>query len=80
MEEEQRPCIIAGRVQLSYSTFLFLSQKRFQLVKYKKGDQVRGTILGAADEIVLDLEDNLLLLQAMLGNRFVTIFLDEVKK
>ena len=56
------------------------SQKRFQLVKYKKGDQVRGTILGAADEIVLDLEDNLLLLQAMLGNRFVTIFLDEVKK
>eukprot|EP00750_Incisomonas_marina_P009230 INCI15857.2.p1 GENE.INCI15857.2~~INCI15857.2.p1 ORF type:complete len:4529 (-),score=890.01 INCI15857.2:58-13644(-) len=52
---------------------------RFSVRKYMKGTQFRGHVLGAADEIVLELEDNLLLLQSMLGSRFVGIFLDQVK-
>jgi len=53
--------------------------KRFTVRKYMKGSQLRGHVLGAADEIVLELEDNLLLLQSMLSSRFVGIFLDQVK-
>jgi dynein heavy chain len=52
---------------------------RFTVRKYMKGSQFRGYVLGAADEIVLELEDNLLLLQSMLSSRFVAIFLEEVK-
>ena len=46
---------------------------------YSKDGQARGHILGAADEIRLQLEDHLLNLQTMSGSRFVGIFATKVR-
>ena len=50
------------------------------VIKYKKDGQERGSILRAADELKLELEDNMLNLQTISSSRFVTSFVDRVRK
>jgi dynein heavy chain, axonemal len=50
------------------------------VVKYKKDGQDRGFILRAADDLKLELEDNMLNLQTISGSRFVAAFVDRVRK
>ena len=47
--------------------------------EYKKDGQVRGHVLGAAEEINLQLEDHLLNLQTMSGSRFVGRYAQKVR-
>lgn len=47
----------------------------FSVQPYCKGTQVRGHILGAVDEIMLNLENDAINLQSMAGSRFVGPFL-----
>ncbi|KAJ3018931.1 Dynein heavy chain 10, axonemal [Thoreauomyces humboldtii] len=53
---------------------------KFTIVKYLKGTEDRGLILGAIDEIVLTLEDNSMSLQSMGASRFVAAFLPSVQQ
>jgi dynein heavy chain len=53
---------------------------RFTVVKYMKGTEERGYILGAIDEIQTALDDNALNLQSMNASKFVTAFLPIVQK
>ncbi|KAI9009714.1 dynein heavy chain and region D6 of dynein motor-domain-containing protein [Gaertneriomyces semiglobifer] len=53
---------------------------RFTVVKYMKGTDDRGFILGAIDEILLSLDDNAMALQSMSASRFVTAFLPMVQQ
>jgi len=48
--------------------------------KYKKDGQERGYCLRPADDIKLELDDNLLNLQTISGSRFVGQFVDTVRK
>ncbi|KAJ1437467.1 dynein heavy chain, N-terminal region 2-domain-containing protein [Ochromonadaceae sp. CCMP2298] len=50
------------------------------LVRYKKDGQDRGFMLRQADDLKLELEDNMLNLQTISGSRFVTAFVDRVRK
>lgn len=50
------------------------------VVKYKKDGNDRGYILRAADDLKLELEDNMLNLQTISGSRFVGTFVDRVRK
>jgi dynein heavy chain len=52
----------------------------FELAKYVKNGEDRGYILRSADEIKLELEDNMLNLQAMSASRFVASFADVVRE
>ncbi|TPX31992.1 hypothetical protein SmJEL517_g04802 [Synchytrium microbalum] len=52
---------------------------KFTVVKYAKGTEDRGWILGAIDEILTALDDNAMALQSMSASRFVTAFLDQVQ-
>lgn len=49
------------------------------VVKYKKDGQERGFILRAAEDLKLELEDNMLNLQTIAGSRFVGAFVDKVR-
>ncbi|KAJ3144485.1 Dynein heavy chain 10, axonemal [Geranomyces variabilis] len=53
---------------------------KFSIVKYMKGTEDRGFILGAIDDIVLTLDDNAMALQSMGASRFVTAFLPAVQQ
>ena len=55
-------------------------ENSLQLMKYKKDGVDRGTILKPADDLKLELEDNMLNLQTISGSRFVGTFVDTVKK
>lgn len=55
-------------------------QNMLTLVKYKKDGQDRGFILRSADDIKLELDDNMLNLQTISGSRFVGNFVDRVRK
>ena len=48
-------------------------------IKYKKDGQDRGAILRPADEIKLELDDNMLNLMTIAGSRFVGTFTDRVR-
>lgn len=50
------------------------------LVRYWRGTEERGIILGSVDEINLTLEDNTMNLQSMAASRFVQPFFDRVQK
>eukprot|EP01040_Poterioochromonas_malhamensis_P005875 gene5875-6317_t len=50
------------------------------IAKYKKDGQDRGYVLRAADDLKLELEDNMLNLQTISGSRFVATFVDRVRK
>jgi dynein heavy chain len=47
---------------------------KFSVVKYSKGTEDRGFILGAIDEITMTLDDNAMSLQSMSASRFVVAF------
>ncbi len=49
------------------------------MLKYTKGTQERGFILGAVDEIIQALDDNTMSLQSMSASRFVGPFLNTVQ-
>ncbi|KAJ3097104.1 Dynein heavy chain 10, axonemal [Phlyctochytrium planicorne] len=53
---------------------------KFTVVKYLKGTEERGFILGAIDEITLTLDDNAMSLQSMGASRFVSAFLPTVQQ
>nr|KAJ3423035.1 Dynein heavy chain 10, axonemal [Polyrhizophydium stewartii] len=53
---------------------------KFTVVKYMKGTEDRGYILGAIDEITTTLDDNAMSLQSMGASRFVTAFLPAVQQ
>ncbi|KAI8814786.1 dynein heavy chain and region D6 of dynein motor-domain-containing protein [Cladochytrium replicatum] len=53
---------------------------RFTVVKYMKGTDERGFILGAVDEIVTTLDDNAMSLQSIGASRFVAAFLPSVQQ
>uniref|UniRef100_A0A8C2R8N1 AAA+ ATPase domain-containing protein n=1 Tax=Capra hircus TaxID=9925 RepID=A0A8C2R8N1_CAPHI len=53
---------------------------KFNVVKYYKGTQERGHILGSVDDIIQCLDDNTFNLQSISGSRFVGPFLQTVHK
>ncbi len=53
---------------------------KFTVVKYLKGTEDRGYILGAIDEITTMLDDNAMSLQSMSASRFVSAFLSSVQQ
>uniref|UniRef100_A0A287AF97 Dynein axonemal heavy chain 10 n=1 Tax=Sus scrofa TaxID=9823 RepID=A0A287AF97_PIG len=53
---------------------------KFTVVKYYKGIQDRGYILGSVDDIIQCLDDNTFNLQSISGSRFVGPFLQTVHK
>ncbi|XP_006894689.1 PREDICTED: dynein heavy chain 10, axonemal [Elephantulus edwardii] len=53
---------------------------KFSVVKYFKGTQERGYILGSVDDIIQTLDDNTFNLQSISGSRFVGPFLQTVHK
>ncbi|KAI8825885.1 dynein heavy chain and region D6 of dynein motor-domain-containing protein [Fimicolochytrium jonesii] len=53
---------------------------KFTIVKYTKGTEDRGFILGAIDDIILTLDDNAMSLQSMGASRFVAAFLPAVQE
>ncbi|KAJ3299892.1 Dynein heavy chain 10, axonemal [Borealophlyctis nickersoniae] len=53
---------------------------KFTVVKYSKGTEDRGFILGAVDEIIVTLDDNAMSLQSMGASRFVAAFLPTVQQ
>jgi superfamily II RNA helicase len=50
------------------------------VIKYKKDGIDRGFVLRAADDLKLELEDNMLNLQAISSSRYVTIFIERVRR
>ena len=52
---------------------------KFNVMKYMKGTQERGFILGAVDEVMQILDDNAMNLQSMSASRFVGPFLNQVQ-
>ncbi|XP_066511362.1 dynein axonemal heavy chain 10-like isoform X1 [Hoplias malabaricus] len=53
---------------------------KFNLQRYFKGSQERGSILGSVDEILQSLDDNAMNLQSMAGSRFVGPFLGSIQQ
>ncbi|KAJ3224095.1 Dynein heavy chain 10, axonemal [Clydaea vesicula] len=53
---------------------------KFTVVKYLKGNEDRGFILGPIDDISTVLDDNSMSLQSMGASRFVTAFLSSVQQ
>ncbi|XP_017580699.2 dynein heavy chain 10, axonemal [Pygocentrus nattereri] len=53
---------------------------KFSAQRYFKGTQERGSILGAVDEILQNLDDNAMNLQSMAGSRFVGPFLTTIQQ
>ena len=49
-------------------------------IRYLRGTEERGLILGSVDEITQSLEDNAMNLQSMAASRFVQPFFDRVQK
>jgi dynein heavy chain len=50
------------------------------VIKYVKGNQDRGYVLGACDEVLQTLDDNTMTLQGMAGSRFIGPFLKTVQE
>uniref|UniRef100_A0A3Q2PNV9 Dynein axonemal heavy chain 10 n=1 Tax=Fundulus heteroclitus TaxID=8078 RepID=A0A3Q2PNV9_FUNHE len=53
---------------------------RFSVLTYFKGTQEHGVILGAVDEILLSVDNDVMNLQSMAGSRFVGPFLDIIQR
>jgi dynein heavy chain len=51
-----------------------------QVTKYKKDGQERGYVLRPADDLKMELDDNMLNLQAISGSKYVGAFVDRVRK
>ncbi|XP_072163343.1 dynein axonemal heavy chain 10-like [Diadema setosum] len=52
---------------------------KFTVIKYMKGTQERGHIVGAVDEVMQILDDNSMNLQSMSASRFIGPFLNQVQ-
>nr|XP_054773560.1 dynein axonemal heavy chain 10-like [Lytechinus pictus] len=52
---------------------------KFNVIKYMKGTQERGHIVGAVDEVMQILDDNSMNLQSMSASRFIGPFLNQVQ-
>jgi dynein heavy chain len=52
---------------------------KFDVIKYVKGNQDRGYIIGAVDEVMQTLDDNTMSLQGMSASRFIGPFLNTVQ-
>ena len=52
---------------------------KFTVIKYMKGTQERGYIVGAVDEVMQILDDNSMNLQSMSASRFIGPFLNQVQ-
>ncbi|CAF1153283.1 unnamed protein product [Adineta ricciae] len=53
---------------------------KFNVVKYVKGNQDRGYVLGACDEVLQQLDDHTMALQGMAGSRYIGPFLKTVQE
>ncbi|XP_014674920.1 PREDICTED: dynein heavy chain 10, axonemal-like [Priapulus caudatus] len=53
---------------------------RFNVIKYTKGKEDRGYVLGTVDEVLQILDDNAMNLQSMSASRFVGPFLNTVQQ
>lgn len=53
---------------------------KFNVQPYFKGTQERGSILGAVDEISLNVDNDVMNLQSMVGSRFVGPFLGTIQQ
>uniref|UniRef100_UPI0037E7F8F2 dynein axonemal heavy chain 10 n=1 Tax=Semicossyphus pulcher TaxID=241346 RepID=UPI0037E7F8F2 len=53
---------------------------KFSVMPYFKGTQERGSILGAVDEILLNVDNDAMNLQSMAGSRFVGPFLGTIQQ
>ena len=53
---------------------------KFNVIKYIKGNQDRGYVLGACDEVLQTLDDHTMALQSMAGSRFIGPFLVTVQQ
>ncbi|CAM4852615.1 unnamed protein product [Rotaria socialis] len=53
---------------------------KFNVIKYVKGNQDRGFVLGACDEVLQALDDHTMALQSMAGSRFIGPFLSTVQQ
>lgn len=53
---------------------------KFSVLPYLKGTHVRGHVLGAVDEILLNVDSDAMNLQSMAGSRFVGPFLGIIQK
>lgn len=53
---------------------------KFSVLPYFKGTQERGFILGAVDEILLNVDNDAMNLQSMAGSRFVGPFLGPIQQ
>ncbi|CAF3538826.1 unnamed protein product [Rotaria sordida] len=53
---------------------------KFNIIKYVKGNQDRGFVLGACDEVLQTLDDHTMALQSMAGSRFIGPFLSTVQQ
>lgn len=53
---------------------------KFSMQPYLKGIQEHGFILGAVDEILLNVDNDVMNLQSMAGSRFVGPFFDDIQR
>lgn len=53
---------------------------KFSMQPYFKGTEEHGFILGAVDEILLNVDNDVMNLQSMAGSRFVGPFFDDIQK
>lgn len=53
---------------------------KFSVQPYYKGTQERGSVLGAVDEILLNVDNDAMNLQSMAGSRFVGPFLATIQQ
>jgi len=53
---------------------------KFTIIKYMKGNEDHGVVIGPVDEITVALDDNCMQLQGMAASRFIGPFLNTVQK
>ena len=53
---------------------------KFLLIRYMKGTEDHGIIIGAVEDITVSLDDNCMQLQGMAASRFIGPFLNAVQK
>ena len=61
-------------------TYVRMHTCTYACIRYWRGTEERGIILGSVDDINLTLEDNTMNLQSMAASRFVQPFFDKVQK
>lgn len=75
--ETHYPCVCFQGVKEVVETW---ENMKFSVLPYFKGTQERGSILGAVDEILLNVDNDAMNLQSMAGSRFVGPFLGPIQQ